>query len=112
MVCAAVITVIDLVNEVGVLETSRFTSSSSSLCVCVLQPEVDFFGRAVAPKPQRLQPSSDTGTVETLFLVTFTWLQLSKPFGSTCCLGRMPQATSDLQSASLYITSFIIYLYK
>ncbi|XP_067353398.1 chromosome transmission fidelity protein 18 homolog isoform X2 [Channa argus] len=25
------------------------------------RPEVDFFGRAVAPKPQRLQPSSDTG---------------------------------------------------
>ncbi|XP_017291014.1 chromosome transmission fidelity protein 18 homolog isoform X2 [Kryptolebias marmoratus] len=24
-------------------------------------PEVDFFGRAVAPKPQRAQPSSDTG---------------------------------------------------
>nr|XP_019956731.1 PREDICTED: chromosome transmission fidelity protein 18 homolog [Paralichthys olivaceus] len=25
------------------------------------RPEVDFFGRAVAPKPQRVQPSSDTG---------------------------------------------------
>uniref|UniRef100_A0A7N6B0S1 Chromosome transmission fidelity protein 18 homolog n=1 Tax=Anabas testudineus TaxID=64144 RepID=A0A7N6B0S1_ANATE len=25
------------------------------------RPEVDFFGRAVAPKPQKLQPSSDTG---------------------------------------------------
>ncbi|KAK2817274.1 hypothetical protein Q5P01_025465 [Channa striata] len=25
------------------------------------RPEVDFFGRAVAPKPQRQQPSSDTG---------------------------------------------------
>ncbi|KAE8300395.1 Chromosome transmission fidelity protein 18-like protein [Larimichthys crocea] len=25
------------------------------------RPEVDFFGRAVAPKPQRPQPSSDTG---------------------------------------------------
>ncbi|KAG7237097.1 hypothetical protein INR49_032847 [Caranx melampygus] len=25
------------------------------------RPEVDFFGRAVAPKPQRAQPSSDTG---------------------------------------------------
>uniref|UniRef100_A0A3P8RR01 Chromosome transmission fidelity protein 18 homolog n=1 Tax=Amphiprion percula TaxID=161767 RepID=A0A3P8RR01_AMPPE len=30
------------------------------------RPELDFFGRAVAPKPQRPQPSSETGTVETL----------------------------------------------
>lgn len=33
------------------------------LCVCLLQPEVDFFGRAVAPKIQKPQSSSDKGTV-------------------------------------------------
>lgn len=39
------------------------TSDLLTLPLCVPQPEVDFFGRAVAPKRQRAQPSSDKGTM-------------------------------------------------
>ena len=54
--------------------------------VCVPQPEVDFFGRTVAPKPKRTQLPSDTGTVRAP-PVTLVKLCLPKPSESTGLFG-------------------------
>ncbi|KAI3353358.1 hypothetical protein L3Q82_019895, partial [Scortum barcoo] len=64
------------------------------------RPEVDFFGRAVAPKPQRPQPSSDTGEKSAV-------LSIGTAVGNSDVWFRFNEGMSNAVRRNVYIRELL-----
>ncbi|KAM9362545.1 chromosome transmission fidelity protein 18 homolog [Symphorus nematophorus] len=64
------------------------------------KPEVDFFGRAVAPKPQRPQPSSDTGEKSAV-------LSMGTAVGNSDVWFRFNEGMSNAVRRNVYIRELL-----
>ncbi|XP_029917755.1 chromosome transmission fidelity protein 18 homolog [Myripristis murdjan] len=64
------------------------------------RPEVDFFGRAVAPKPQRPQPTSDSGEKS-------TELAMGKAVGNSDVWFRFNEGMSNAVRRNVYIRELL-----